>query len=486
MSLRPAPSLWGALGASLLLGGPLAAQNPSNANPFFIIAEQSRTAFTIQGTGARAVGLGGAFIAVADDATATSFNPAGLAQLLRPEVSLVGESLQRSQDFRNFVRKDDATSTFDDATTSERRQSPLFFSATLPHKVGGLNRVWQVSFQRILDLDYTSDRNYKARANPSAAGPLKSVVQNIDQKGGVQLWSLAYGAELTQRLLVGASLNYWRGNWNFASSTVLNLEDPGGNFDIETDFLEDNEFRGVNFNLGGIWRMDWIQVGMVYRSPFKADLSTRDRFVFEPRSNIPTTVQDERVSYELKWPETFGWGIALRPHARFQFAADWNKTGWSKARLYSQALGSTGINFFDYKVATRTPDTQDFHAGIEWVAFLGDRVVVPLRLGGFREPQPMVDEETGQQRVFRGYSAGVGVKFQNFTLDLAYKRSKAERDIVRKNIQGVNPSSPDNPLILLRLGGREVLDENRIYLSAIYQFQTERVHKALRWFFVGD
>ena len=42
------------------------------------------------GSGARATGIGSAFIAVADDATAASWNPAGLIQLERPEVSTVG------------------------------------------------------------------------------------------------------------------------------------------------------------------------------------------------------------------------------------------------------------------------------------------------------------------------------------------------------------------------------------------------------------
>ena len=36
------------------------------------------------GSGARAIGQGGAFIAVADDATAASWNPGALIQLERP------------------------------------------------------------------------------------------------------------------------------------------------------------------------------------------------------------------------------------------------------------------------------------------------------------------------------------------------------------------------------------------------------------------
>ena len=41
-------------------------------------------AFSRMGLGARALGMGGAFVAVADDGFASSFNPAGLVQLKRP------------------------------------------------------------------------------------------------------------------------------------------------------------------------------------------------------------------------------------------------------------------------------------------------------------------------------------------------------------------------------------------------------------------
>ena len=40
--------------------------------------------------GARSMGFGGAFVALADDATAAFANPAGLVQLLKPEVSIEG------------------------------------------------------------------------------------------------------------------------------------------------------------------------------------------------------------------------------------------------------------------------------------------------------------------------------------------------------------------------------------------------------------
>jgi hypothetical protein len=52
------------------------------------------------GSGARAMGMGGAFISIADDATATSWNPSGLVQLDRKESSFVhvlGHRIERDR-----------------------------------------------------------------------------------------------------------------------------------------------------------------------------------------------------------------------------------------------------------------------------------------------------------------------------------------------------------------------------------------------------
>ena len=57
----------------LLIGAGLAAQN----------------FYDFKGVGARAAGMAFAFNAVADDATAISWNPAGLTQLKKPELSLL-------------------------------------------------------------------------------------------------------------------------------------------------------------------------------------------------------------------------------------------------------------------------------------------------------------------------------------------------------------------------------------------------------------
>ena len=55
--------------------------------------------FSFSNPGARSMGLGGAFVALADDATAAFANPAGLVQLSRPEISIEGLSWSYSNPF---------------------------------------------------------------------------------------------------------------------------------------------------------------------------------------------------------------------------------------------------------------------------------------------------------------------------------------------------------------------------------------------------
>ena len=55
--------------------------------------------FSFSNPGARSMGFGGAFVALADDATAAFANPAGLVQITRPEVSLEGRYWDYSTPF---------------------------------------------------------------------------------------------------------------------------------------------------------------------------------------------------------------------------------------------------------------------------------------------------------------------------------------------------------------------------------------------------
>ena len=69
-------------------------------------AEKYAGEFLSLGAGARALGMGGSFVAIADDATATYWNPAGLGGLDRTEITFMHAGIfgLDSYDFINYVQ----------------------------------------------------------------------------------------------------------------------------------------------------------------------------------------------------------------------------------------------------------------------------------------------------------------------------------------------------------------------------------------------
>jgi long-chain fatty acid transport protein len=443
-----------------------------------LIAEQSRTAFTIQGAGARAIGTGGAFIAVADDATAVSFNPAGLAQLLTPEISFTGQTYSRSLQLDGYATKSLSgnPTTQDNSNIKDHHTSPSFASFTVPWKRGGLNTAFQVSYQRILDFDLAEDTSYTVRPTGAAA---QHVQQNLNQSGGVDLYSVALGAELSPRILVGASINVWQGSWMFSS---VSDQMVGGVSDFASNLSQSNNFRGLNANLGVIWRSEYLNLGAVWRTPFTATYTFENYLTQpDPATNLITTTHGVRTAYQVKWPETIGWGLGVHPIPTLLLTADWSYTPWSNANFVPQGTAYDNRNFFDLVVNSRTPNVTTFHSGTEWVAYVGDSVVVPLRAGWFKEPQPIMGAKpTDQQRVDYGWTAGFGLKLNRFTVDVAFKDSRSLRYASRFNadaaVGGVETYAY----------GYERLEEKRYFLSLIWQMDTEATHRAFRWLFLGS
>ena len=105
------------------------------------------SSFNPLGSGARALGMGGAFIAVADDATAASWNPGGLIQLERPEMSIVGAGFYREEDL------DFGTNPEANGTNSVREARINYLSATYPFTLGRFNMVVSANYQNLYDLN---------------------------------------------------------------------------------------------------------------------------------------------------------------------------------------------------------------------------------------------------------------------------------------------------------------------------------------------
>jgi long-subunit fatty acid transport protein len=373
------------------------------------------------GSGARAVGMGGAFIAVADDATAASWNPAGLIQLEKPEVSVVGAYFNRREKFSSTVHPEiENTGKMDDGNIN-------YFSATYPFRFHK-NMVVSVNYQRLYEFDRSLAYNF----DYTAAGVDLAQRKQFDQTGYLGALGLAYAIEISPKLSLGATVNiwtddlFWDNEWE-AIFTEHGVGTQGGvPVTIDTRYSDTySDFNGVNANFGLLWNIKPdITLGAVVKTPFDADIRHDYRFtqtsVFGPPTNatVVATPVSTSEDVELSMPLSYGVGLAWRVSDALSFDLDIYRTHWSDYIL----TDSQGNNFspIDGRMESLSDveDTTQIRAGGEYLFILQEKnMVVPVRAGVFYDPEP----SHGTVKDFFGIALGTGVAYKRFIFDVAYQ-----------------------------------------------------------------
>ena len=225
------------------------------------------SSFNPVGSGARALGMGGAFIAVADDATAASWNPAGLIQLEQPEISIASAGFHRTET-NTFSACTSFISTIGNNLKDSMAGTDLnYLSAAVPFRLWNQNMVFSANYQHL--YDFTRQRKYQFISY--AIDGVDNV--NYEQDGSLSALGLALAAQINPRVSIGVTLNIWDdhlspNHWE-ERTYVINR---GAHWIFENDY-ERYSFKGINFNLGLLWNInsDWT-LGAVLKTPFDADV----------------------------------------------------------------------------------------------------------------------------------------------------------------------------------------------------------------------
>lgn len=428
-----------------------------------IVAEQARASFTLLGAGARAAGMGGAFTALADDATAASFNPAGLAQLLVPEISVVGVYSKFEDRYSDFVSfgNDVPPLTFGDAATDHDAGGLNFLSFTVPFRLA--DRRWAVQASQHRRVDYTHEGALEIPAYDTDGTQVFQVTQEAYQDGDITTSSISFAVELTRRTLIGLSVNRWKGDWSFSSSNErYPYDDPSSvqNF----TYRQTNTFEGTNFDLGLLLRYPTFNVGVRYSTAFDADYSFRAQGPDSESTELPTGLDTT-----LHWPQRLNIGVAYKPSDRWTVALDWGRSDWSDLTfdLPTDSGYDVTINFFDLQRSgmTTTGVTEDWRLGAEVLFFAGE-AVFPVRFGLFQEPQPTSDFITGENVEWQGLSVGTGFKYHGIAFDLAAHYKVSDTSVSRFFLYeepGESDISPNSVGTLER-------EEFSVFASVIFQF----------------
>ena len=155
------------------------------------------------GLGARTMGMGGAFLAVADEFTTLYWNPAGLAQIRKFELF---SSLSHSNR--------DVETEFKRGRVIEANRSK-----TRPNSIGLVYPLYAARGGFALALGYNRPQNFDSEVAIKGLDPsskLDSSGFDVDEttsnSGGIGIWSFGAGVFISKNILLGGSIDFWQGS----------------------------------------------------------------------------------------------------------------------------------------------------------------------------------------------------------------------------------------------------------------------------------
>lgn len=390
--------------------------------------------FNFSNPGARSLGMGGAFLGAADDATAALVNPAGLTRLgLEQQFSLEYRNYDRSvpyaqQGFITLDPYDNSHVLYRDSAADDDEVS--YLSWVLPRDR------WALALYRHQMVKFNG--GHSSSAIPFQGDPNGTFVRPVSSATDLEI--VTYGASfawnLSDNLSIGAGVN-----WNdFELRSNLDRLNLDGSLAVRQQQRGDDDDFG--YNLGLLYRgSDSFSIGISYRSApefryaYTADFTATDGSVL--RTADATT--------PFKAPDVFGVGVSWRATERLVFNLDVSRVG------YGNLTETVDDPFFTGQFAAlgdpqilrsvRIRDTVEPRLGVEYAFDAATPIFV--RGGLWREkahtlefaadPEGLNFSNPNEAIAFATLfdtakdqthvSVGFGALFEHFQLDVAYDRS---------------------------------------------------------------
>lgn len=386
--------------------------------------------FTFGNPGARSLGMGGAFLGLADDASAAEANPAGLTVLQTTEISveLRGSSESKSVPLRGSF-PDVERGTF---TTDTRPSELAFASVVLP-----LPRVALAAYYHRVASFQSSDFLGEPVTYHVAPGGAVTAAEcqrlgSTCTSGALLPESANIGADLETfgvaaakafgKFSAGAALRYV----TYTQSGMIVPFDTTGR--VIGAFSQIADGGDINFSLGVKWKpLDTVSVGAVYKagSDFSAPV------YFQPVGAVDRILL---ADVRRRFPVVAGAGISIRPGTSLTFNADAIRIGYRRfGESVAEALTS------DEPASYQLDDATEIRFGAEY--FILTKIPIGVRAGWWRDPAHSLSY-AGPVNTLQGvaaaivfppsksqdhYSVGVGMAWPRFQLDAAYDTSRNTR-----------------------------------------------------------
>ena len=405
-------------------------------------AQVSLIELSYSNPGARSMGFGGAFVALADDATAAFANPAGLVQLVEPEISIEGRSWDYTTPFVQSGRLvGEATGIGLDqpdlriGSSREELSGLSFLSVVWPKKR------WSLALYRHQQAEFA----YYGEVLGLFSGPWPEAGVDVrreaimHQRTDLEITShaVAAGFRWTETLSVGATLSFFSGE--LATVTESFGHACGGNdlppcpFDPSFYFgrrvgprdLADTATLAIDdtahgLSAGFLWDFaEGWKLGGSYRQGPK--LAVGFEWRAGPAQVVDPGAQASVDFGRVTFPDVLALGVSYRsPGQRLTVGLEWDRVGYSD---FLEVFGVRGL---------KLEDADEVHLGVEYVVAEATPVVA-LRLGVWHDPDHRIGYE-GRNYLAEGMlrggedenhlALGVGLAFARVKIDLGFDISE--------------------------------------------------------------
>jgi long-subunit fatty acid transport protein len=374
------------------------------------------------GVGARAMGMGGAHIAVVNDATALVYNPAGLARLKRIELSgsLTHQRLRNRTGSLEFTKPHFNNSFLQ----SNTRFGSGAIVLPVPTYRGSL--VFALGVNRVGSFDKAVESN-----NPQKHDRVTTL-----ESGGLYLWSLAGAIDISPEISVGTALNYWSGTYDRSMRADSTYDVGDYSWSYRWDDAIKDKYTGFNLKFGvQIQPNKFLVLGGTIETPVTYTIEEdwsflTDTVFYRPDYDWVSWEESGSSEYKFTLPFSFGFGVALNFN-NLLLAGDLNYADWTQMEYKKLDVRAEANRVIKktYKEVLR------WHLGAE---YLIPKIGTSFRLGYFQNPFPYKSQWTKSDRHY--FTGGVGLlidqvmtvdlalvhgswEFNNFSTDLASKYS---------------------------------------------------------------
>ncbi len=345
-------------------------------------AQEERAIDNFAGVGVRAMGMGGAFVGVADDFTAMYWNPAGLAQMQRREVQV------------SFLRNSRANDSIFNGTPGRSELTNTRFGSlgfVYPYPVYRGSLVLAAGLTRIKDFDWSL--NLKGEDQGLAAD------HALQHEGELALAGVSAAIDVSSAVSLGATLGLVSGE-----DEAVNEFDWA---DLQNEFDEQRFLARDSFTDEYQWT-PYAVLGVMLRTPrdkpryrlgatFATGGTHKIRYVFRgsPSDTGYSSVEyddgtveefsdeEARNTYELALPFEFGVGASAEALPGLTLAGSLHLAEWSQSEYEGDDDGLRADTSFE----TQYRDVLRYHVGVEYRVPV---VALDLRAGYFVDPVPFI------------------------------------------------------------------------------------------------